>query len=89
MLLVIEGGQIFDWKKNTKQSRGICNKTTKRSCDVAKMTITKDVRSNLAELLGVRRPATVSRVDRECIERVGGVDCKRGQIWQQQEHGSL
>jgi len=60
-----------------------------RSCDVAKMTITKGVRSNLAELLGVRRPATVSRIDRECIERVDGADCKRGQIWQRQEHSSL
>ena len=68
MLLVIEGRASIGrrkevrWRANSQQN--------KRSCDVAKMTITKDVRSNLAELLGVRRPATVSRIDRECIERV-------------------
>ena len=39
-----------------------------RCSDVATMTITRDVRSNLAELLGVRRPATMSRIDREWVQ---------------------
>jgi uncharacterized protein YifN (PemK superfamily) len=41
-----------------------------RSSEVATMTVTRDVRSNLAELVGKRRPATMSWIDRECVQRV-------------------
>lgn len=70
MLLVIEGAELRLEEEWGSKVVGEFATKPKRSCDVAKMTITKDVRSNLAELLGIRRPATVSYIDRECIERV-------------------
>jgi hypothetical protein len=70
MLLVIEGRasigrRIRSEKKVVGEFR---NKTKRFLVTSQRWQSARMCEANLAELLGVRRPATVARIDRECIE---------------------
>jgi len=82
-------GQSFAWKKKGK-ARLELEQNWIRTSNVAKMTVTRDVAKQLAELEGYVGRRRVSWIDRECVQCVEMVQtAKEVKVRQRQEHSSL